>query len=82
MLKQRIMWSLWPSFLAAGLLEVLVFALVDPHDLLWFGAEAPLPREAVYTLAYFVFWFVTALSSAVSVWLAMPTSALADRSEG
>ena len=33
MLSQRIMWIVWPAFLVAGVLEVLVFAMVDPQDI-------------------------------------------------
>lgn len=53
MWTQRLMWIAWPAFLMAGVLEMLVFALVDPHDLHWFGQPVPLSREGVYTLAFF-----------------------------
>ena len=32
MWTQRLMWIAWPAFLMAGVLEVLVFAFVDPQD--------------------------------------------------
>ena len=52
---------LWPSFLMAGVLEMLVFALVDPGSLRWMGGGVlPLSATAVYTLAFFVFWAVIA----------------------
>jgi hypothetical protein len=38
MLQQRLMWVMWPAFLMAGVLEMLVFALVDPLDIHWAGA--------------------------------------------
>ena len=38
MLQQRLMWIIWPAFLMAGVLEMLVFAMVDPQDLQWFGS--------------------------------------------
>jgi len=44
------MWIMWPAFLVAGLLEVLVFAMVDPQDLHWFGQPVELSRQGVYTL--------------------------------
>jgi hypothetical protein len=28
---------LWPSFLVAGVLEGLVFSVIDPHELRWFA---------------------------------------------
>ena len=61
---------LWPAFLMAGVLEMLVFALVDPGSLHWFGG-APMewPASAIYTLALFAFWAVIASASALTQWL-------------
>jgi hypothetical protein len=60
----------WPAFLLAAVLEMLVFAMMDPSDLHRFGGQ-PLDwsRQAVYTVAFFVFWAVTAASSALSLLL-------------
>ena len=55
MLMQRMMWIAWPAFLVAGLLEMLVFGLVDPEDLQWFGHPLALSRQGVCTLAFFAF---------------------------
>jgi hypothetical protein len=71
MLAQRLMWIAWPAFLLAGVIEMLVFAVVDPQTLQWFGRPLPLSREAVYTLAFFVFWLLTMASSALTTLLAM-----------
>ena len=30
MISRCMMWVIWPAFLMAGLMEVLVFAMVDP----------------------------------------------------
>ena len=68
---QRLMWIAWPAFLVAGLLEVLVFGLVDPQDLEWFGHPLALSRQGVYTLAFFVFWALTMVSSGLTTLLAM-----------
>jgi hypothetical protein len=57
---------LWPAFLAACMLEMLVFAFVDPQDLLWFGQPLPWSRAAVYTLAFFAFWLVAAAAGWVT----------------
>ena len=46
MLAQRMMWIAWPAFLVAGLLEMLVFAFVDPQDLQWFGHPVEMSRQA------------------------------------
>lgn len=71
MLQKRLMWIVWPAFLMAGVLEVLVFALVDPQDLHWLSSPLEISREGVYTAAFFVFWIVTAASGALTTLLAM-----------
>ena len=68
---QKMMWIAWPAFLVAGVLEMLVFAMVDPQDLHWFGQPVELSRLGVYTIAFFVFWAITMLSSALTTLLAM-----------
>ena len=70
MVSKRWMAIVWPAFLVAGLLEMLVFALVDPQDLHWGGRPMPLSRQGIYTLAFFLFWALTMLSGAVTVLLA------------
>ncbi len=67
---QRMMWIAWPAFLVAGMLEFMVFACVDPEDLNWFGNPLALSRQGVYTLAFFAFWFLAMVSSALTTLLA------------
>lgn len=69
MRTQRWMWIAWPAFLVAGLLEMLVFAFVDPHDLHWFGRDLELSRSAIYTLAFFAFWALAMLGSGLTTLL-------------
>jgi hypothetical protein len=71
MWTQRMMWIAWPAFLVAAVLEMIVFAMVDPNDLHWFGQPLGLSRQAVYTLAFFVFWGITMASSALTTLLSM-----------
>ncbi len=71
--KHKWMWIVWPAFLVAAGLEMLVFSVVDPQDLQWFGRPLTLSRQAVYTLAFFAFWALAATSSALSVLLATPS---------
>jgi len=60
----------WSSFLSAGVLEALVFAVVDPHELRWFGAApVELSAQAVYTLSFLIFWGVAALGASVALML-------------
>jgi hypothetical protein len=65
------MWIAWPAFLVAGVLEMLVFAMVDPADLHWFGQPLDMSRQAIYTLAFFAFWLMTMASSALTTLLSM-----------
>lgn len=71
MKTQRWMWIAWPAFLVSAVLEMIVFAMVDPGDLHWFGNPLGLSRQAIYTLAFFVFWGITMASSALTTLLAM-----------
>jgi hypothetical protein len=68
---QKWMWIAWPAFLVAGVLEMLVFAMVDPQDLRWFGQPVALSRQGVYTLSFFLFWGIAMLSSALTTLLAV-----------
>lgn len=63
----------WPAFLVAGLQVMLVFAMIDPHEMHWFFSHAPLSRQAAYTLAFFIFWFFAMMSSALTLMLARPS---------
>lgn len=72
MWRQRLMWTGWPAFLVAGVLEIMVFAVVDPQSLHWLGHALALPRQGVYTLAFFAFWLVAALGNNLTLLLAQP----------
>jgi hypothetical protein len=51
-------------------LELLVFAHVDPSDVRTLaGAPIELSRQAVYTLSFFGFWAVITAAAMVSCWL-------------
>jgi hypothetical protein len=64
---QRLSAVWWPAFLMAGVLEMLVFAFVDPEDLHWLGgASVELSRTAVYTTAFFVFWLLVGLAGSIT----------------
>ena len=57
----------WPSFVMAGVMEALVFAVVDPRSLHWFGQEAiDWSPQAVYTVSFFLFWLVIASACGIS----------------
>ena len=69
-MKQRALSIVWPAFLMAGVLEMLVFAVVDPGDLHWFGGPAiEWSVSAVYTVTFLIFWGVIATAGAMSALL-------------
>lgn len=86
MKKQRALRILWPAFLMAGVLEIMVFAVVDPSDLRWFGGPAiGWSSQAIYTVTFLIFWSVVATAGAVTVllWLKPDeVNHLRDTSEG
>lgn len=56
---RRALAVLWPAFLGAGVLEMLVFAHVDPaalHDIS--GHRLELDPTTLYSLAFLAFWVV------------------------
>jgi hypothetical protein len=58
---------LWPAFLVAGVLEMVVFSWVDPA-LLRLGNWQP-DANTAYSLAFLVFWALVAMASCISHWL-------------
>jgi len=71
-MKQLAMTILWPAFLVAGVLETLVFAVVDPADLHWFaGPPVGWPAQAVYSVTFLMFWAAIATSGALSALLSI-----------
>ncbi|MCO5116740.1 MAG: hypothetical protein H6927_08840 [Burkholderiaceae bacterium] len=72
MLRQRLMWIAWPAFMVAGVLEVMVFAVLDPLSLTLFGQTVDWPREAIYSVTFFIFWVMLMLSSGITLMLARP----------
>jgi len=57
-MNNRMLWIVWPAFLAACALELLVFAFVDPAELQFAGRDLGWSRQAVYTASFFAFWAV------------------------
>jgi len=71
MLTDRLMWIAWPAFLVAAVLEVMVFAVLDPQTLSLFGERLGWSRYAVYTATFFIFWAMMMVSSALTTLLSM-----------
>ena len=71
-MKPRTLSILWPAFLMAGVLEMLVFAVVDPREMRWFGGTliggSPM---AIYSVTFLVFWAAVATAGALTVLLSL-----------
>lgn len=67
-------WALivWPAFLAACLLQALVFAVIDPAEIQWPGQFLQPTRQGVYTITFFLFWLINMVCSGLALWLAQP----------
>jgi hypothetical protein len=58
----------WAAFLVAAVLEIAVFALVDPTSLHTLsGAAVELSPTTVYSLAFLVFWGLTAVACVLTM---------------
>lgn len=70
---RKVMSILWAAFLVAGVQEALVFVVVDPHSLQWFGST-PIDWSvnAIYTVTFLLFWATTATAGALALWLLNP----------
>ena len=65
----RVVSVLWPAFLVAGVLEILLFACWDPLDLHWFGRSVEWSRDTVYSMSFFVLWGANSLSAWLTLML-------------
>ncbi len=66
MSKWRGIQILWPAFLAAGVLEMCVFAFLDPVLLTETFKLSSDETEWIYAGSFFLFWSATSLSSSIS----------------
>ena len=69
----RVLSVLWPAFVAAGVLEALVFVVVDPAALHWFGRDpVDLTPQGVYSVTFLIFWGVISMGGAITALLLSP----------
>jgi len=60
----------WPAFLVAAVLEIGVFAFVDPQSLHTLGGQTlQLSETAIYSMAFFFFWAATGAACALTLLL-------------
>lgn len=69
---QRIIAVLWPSFLMSGLATILFFTAFDPADLIFNNRNLEISRTGAYTIGFFLFWMLTALTSALTCYFQRP----------
>lgn len=78
-MKSRALSILWPAFLTAGVLEMLVFAVVDPHEMRWFGGSligwSPL---TIYSVTFLMFWGAVATAGALTALLSLSADEIND----
>ena len=71
-MKQLVLRILWPAFMAAGVLETMVFAVIDPADLHWLsGPRIAWSTQAVYTVTFLIFWAAISTASAMTALLSV-----------
>jgi len=63
---------LWPAFLAAAVMEMVVFSWVDPTTLRW-GSWQP-DSQTAYSLSFLTFWVVITVASLISHWMMKPVA--------
>ena len=59
----KIYYVLWPSFMVAGIAEILFFTIVAPQDLYLFGQPVYFSPLATYSIGFFAFWAICAAAS-------------------
>lgn len=73
MCSVRLLCVLWPAFLMAGVAEALVFVVVDPSELHWFGADRiDWSLSAIYSATFLIFWGVISIAGALTQLLSLP----------
>lgn len=68
-LPRVVMSVLWPSFLMACVSSGVLFSLVDPVELVLLDSQVHLSQLGTYTVGFFLFWFLGAISSSLTALL-------------
>jgi hypothetical protein len=66
---KRAIWILWPSFIVAGIAEIVFFTLFDPIELELLGDVLGVSRIAGYSGGFLLFWLFAAASSTFTSFL-------------
>lgn len=74
--------ALWPSLLVAIPATALLFAAVDPREILLFGQPAGLSSVGLYTVTLLAHWGVCWAASVLNLWMFGSGSPRDDRGDG
>lgn len=64
-----VMAVLWPSFLMACVTSGMLFSLVDPEELVLLDNKVQLSSLGMYTMGFFLFWFLGSIASSLTALL-------------
>jgi len=69
-MKRLVLCIAWPAFFTAGVLDAMVFAVLDPRELRWFGG-APFGWTpiAVHSVTFLIFWLAIASAATTALLL-------------
>jgi hypothetical protein len=68
-LIQRVVAILWPSFITAGIATVLFTTAFDPAVIF---IDYDISRLGIYTICFFLFWFLGAITAAATCYFLKP----------
>lgn len=69
---QSISAVLWPSFIVAGIANTIFFSLFNPSEMAACRGGEAFSTIAVYSIGFFSFWALTAVSSFVTQYFLKP----------
>lgn len=70
---QRVIATLWLSFLMAIVATGVFFSTIDPLELKYCVDFPEVSRTGAYTIGFFLFWLLTASSSLLAVFFTYPS---------
>ena len=59
----------WPSMLGACLVEMLVFAVIDPQQIPALENALGISAHGIYTVAFFAFWLAMGMACTMTLQL-------------
>jgi hypothetical protein len=69
--RQILIATLWPSFMVAVAATGLFFSAFNPQGLYPFDLDVKVSTLGAYSIGFFVFWILGAVSSAITVYFTL-----------